>query len=113
MDHRPAAGPAGADRLSGAAEPVEPEQLAELIAREARRHQGLLLCTDFDGSIAPLRTHPDEARALPAAERALTWMSRRGATSGRDARCPTRVAVISARDSDDVAGRVVLGPEAV
>lgn len=98
--------------MSAAAESVEPERLAELVAAQARRRGGLLLCTDFDGSIAPLRTSPDEVRALPAAERALAWMSRRGAASGRDARCPTRVAVISARDSGDVAGRVVLGPEA-
>lgn len=95
------------------AEPVAPDALADLIATEARHRGGLLLCTDFDGSIAPIRSRPHEVRALPGAERALAWMSRRGAAQGRDARCPTRVAVISARDSDDAASRVVLGPEAV
>ena len=72
-----------------------------------------MLCTDFDGSIAPIRSRPEEVRALPGAERALAWLSRRGAGAGRDARCATRVAIISARDADDVASRVVLGAEAV
>jgi trehalose 6-phosphate phosphatase len=96
-----------------AAEPVDPDRLADRIAGEARRRAGLVLCTDFDGSIAPIRSRPDEVRALPGAERALAWLSRRGAAQGRDARCPTRVAVISARDSNDAASRVMLGPEAV
>jgi len=96
-----------------AAETVTPERLAELIAAQAVASGGLMLGTDFDGSIAPLRSRPEEVRALPGAERALAWLSRRGAAVGHEARCPTRVAVISARDSDDVAGRVVLGPEAV
>jgi trehalose 6-phosphate phosphatase len=95
------------------AQPVGPEQLAELVAAQAERAGGLLLCTDFDGSIAPLRSRPDEVRALPGAERALAWLSRRGAAAGRGARSASRVAVVSARDSDDVASRMVLGPEAV
>jgi trehalose-phosphatase len=94
-------------------ETVTPERLAELITAQAVASGGLVLCTDFDGSIAPLRSRPEDVRALPGAERALAWLSRRGAAVGDGARCPTRIAVISARDSDDVAGRVVLGPEAV
>ncbi len=106
-------GPVDATVARGAAEPVAPAQLAEIIAAQARRRGGLLLCTDFDGSIAPIRSRPEEVRALPGAERSLTWLSRRGAATGRGAHCPTRAAVVTARDSDDVAGRVVLGPEAV
>ncbi|HEV7676965.1 MAG TPA: trehalose-phosphatase [Candidatus Dormibacteraeota bacterium] len=96
-----------------AAEPMRPERLAEMVADAAVRHRGLLLCTDFDGSVAPIRSTPGEVHALPGAERALAWLSRRGATAGREARCPTRVALVTARDAEDVARRIVLGPEAV
>ena len=98
---------------STTARPTTPEQLAELIATAALQCGALLLCTDFDGSVAPIRSRPGEVHALPAAERALAWLSRRGAAAGRDARVPTRVALITARDSDDVYRRIVLGPEAV
>jgi len=100
----------------GAAAPAvitDPTALAEAVAAAALRSGALLLCTDFDGSIAPIRSRPGEVDALPAAERALAWMSRRGASTGRGARCATRVAVVTARDSEDVAGRLMLGPEAV
>jgi trehalose-phosphatase len=100
-------------RPNAAAASVEPARLARMVADAAVERGGLLLCTDFDGSIAPFRSRPGEVRALPGAERALAWMSRRGASTGRGARCPTRVAVVTARDSDDVVGRVMLGPEAV
>lgn len=95
------------------ARPIAAQELAGLIAGSAVRCGALLLCTDFDGSVAPIRSTPGEVRALPAAERALTWLSRRGANRGRDALVPTRVALITARDSEDVVNRIVLGPEAV
>jgi len=95
------------------AQPVAPADLAARVVAEALRRGGLLLCTDFDGSIAPIRSRPGEVAALPGAERALAWMSRRGAGVGRGARCPTRVGVITARDSEDIAARIALGPEAV
>jgi trehalose-phosphatase len=95
------------------ARPTTPQQLAALVADAALHSGALLLCTDFDGSVAPIRSRPGEVHALPAAERALAWLSRRGAGVGRDARVPTRVALITARDSDDVYRRIVLGPEAV
>ncbi|HXA27706.1 MAG TPA: trehalose-phosphatase [Candidatus Angelobacter sp.] len=95
------------------ARPTTPHQLAELITQTALQCGALLLCTDFDGSVAPIRSRPGEVHALPAAERALAWLSRRGASTGRDAQVPTRVALITARDSDDVYRRIVLGPEAV
>jgi len=99
--------------LTARARPTTPNQLAERVAAAALRRGALLLATDFDGSVAPIRSRPGEVRALPAAERALAWLSRRGAAAGRHARVPTRVGLISARDSDDVAARIVLGPEAV
>jgi trehalose 6-phosphate phosphatase len=99
--------------LSAHAEPVSPERLAEMVANAAVSRRGLLLCTDFDGSVAPIRSTPGEVHALPGAERALAWLSRRGAAAGREARCPTRVALVTARDAEDVARRIVLGPEAV
>jgi trehalose-phosphatase len=95
------------------AQPTTPQHLAEVIAAAALQQGALLLCTDFDGSVAPIRSRPGEVHALPAAERALAWLSRRGASQGRDARVPTRVALITARDSDDVCHRIVLGAEAV
>jgi len=95
------------------ARPTSPADLAALIADAALRCGALLLCTDFDGSVAPIRSRPGEVHALPAAERALAWLSRRGAGQGRDAGVPTRVALVTARDCDDVAGRIVLGAEAV
>jgi trehalose-phosphatase len=95
------------------AQPISPERLAELVADAALECGALLLCTDFDGSVAPIRSRPGEVNALPAAERALAWLSRRGAATGRGARVPTRVALVTARDSEDVARRIVLGPEAV
>jgi trehalose 6-phosphate phosphatase len=72
-----------------------------------------MLCTDFDGSLAPIVEEPQAARAVPGAGEALSWLSRQGAADGLGARCPTRVAVITARDAEDAAARVSLGPEAV
>jgi trehalose 6-phosphate phosphatase len=95
------------------AQPVEPERLAELVADSALSRGALLLCTDFDGSIAPIRSEPGEVHALPAAERALAWLSRRGAGIGQGGHCPTCVALVTARNAEDVSRRIVLGPEAV
>src|SRR5258708_39952455 len=94
------------------AQPVEPERLAELVADRAVSRGALLLCTDFDGSIAPIRSEPGEVHALPAAERALAWLSRRGAGTGQGGHCPTRVALVTARNVEDVSRRIVLGSEA-
>lgn len=99
-------------QVSTRARPTTPAELAAMVADAALHCGALLLCTDFDGSVAPIRSRPGEVHALPAAERALAWLSRRGAAVGRGARVPTRVAIITARDSEDVAHRIVLGPEA-
>lgn len=99
-------------QVSTRARPTTPDQLAAMVADTAVHCGALLLCTDFDGSVAPIRSRPGEVHALPAAERALAWLSRRGAGTGRNARVPTRVALVTARDSEDVAHRILLGPEA-
>ena len=96
-----------------AASPTDPEALAGLIADAAVAACGLLLCTDFDGSLAPIVPDPGGAGALPEAARALRRLSGAGAARGVGLRCPVKVAVVTARDSDDAAGRVELGPEAV
>ena len=96
-----------------AASPTDPEALAGLIADAAVAACGLLLCTDFDGSLAPIVPDPGGAVALPEAARALRRLSGAGAAHGVGLRCPVKVAVVTARDSDDAAGRVELGPEAV
>jgi trehalose-phosphatase len=94
-------------------ESVDPSRLARLVGEATAAAGGLLLCSDFDGSLAPITDRPAEAMALPEAARALAWLSRAGAALGRAARWPTRVAVITGRDSDDVLPRAALGPEAV
>jgi trehalose 6-phosphate phosphatase len=97
----------------GARSTTPPADLAQLIAVAAEATRRLLLCTDFDGSVAPFVRDPASAQPLPAAARAMAWLSRSGAARGQGARCATRLAVVTARDSDDAASRVPLGPEAV
>jgi len=92
---------------------VTPERLADRIVETAVTAGGLVLCTDFDGSLAPIVEDPDTAREVPAAGAALAWLSRRGAAHGVGARCPTRAAVVTARDAEDAFARVSLGVEAV
>lgn len=99
--------------MTSAGATVTPERLAERIVDTALAAGCLVLCTDFDGSLAPIVEDPEAARAVPAAGEALSWLSRRGATEGVGARCPTRAAVITARDAEDAAARVSVGPEAV
>src|SRR5437899_13020530 len=99
MDHQPAAGPARAHRLSvGPRRPTAPAQLAAVISGRALAAGGLVLCSDFDGTLAPIVHTPDEAHALPAAAAAMRWLSRDGARHGRAAACATLAAVVTARD---------------
>ncbi|HEY0408653.1 MAG TPA: trehalose-phosphatase, partial [Candidatus Dormibacteraeota bacterium] len=90
-----------------------PDRLAAALVRGAVAAGGLLVCTDFDGSLAPIVRRPDDARALPRAMAAVAWFTRRGAREGVGARCPVGLAVVTGRDSDDVARRLELGPEGV
>lgn len=92
---------------------LTPDDLARAIGDAGVTAGRLLLCTDFDGSLAPITRHMHDAHALGAASDALCWLSRKGAGRSRAARCATRVAVVTARDSDDVINRVRLGPEAI
>jgi trehalose 6-phosphate phosphatase len=110
MDHEPAAGPARADRVGAPLEWPAPAALAATIIARARSCGGLLLCTDFDGTLAPIAPTPDQASALPEAQAALAWLSRSGAGAGA---VPVRVAVVTSRNADDAARRLGLGPEAV
>jgi trehalose 6-phosphate phosphatase len=96
-----------------AASTIAPDRLATELVRNALAAGGLLVCTDFDGSLAPIVRLPHEAHPLPRAAAALGWFSRRGAAEGIGARCPVAVAVVTGRDSDDVARRLGLGPEGV
>jgi trehalose 6-phosphate phosphatase len=90
-----------------------PDRLAAVLVNRALDAGGLLVCTDFDGSLAPIVSRPDAARPLPRAAAAVAWLTRRGAGAGDGARCPVGLAVITGRDSDDVARRLELGPEGV
>jgi trehalose 6-phosphate phosphatase len=111
MDHNPAAGPARTDRLSAAALEA-PQDLARTIATAALACGGLLLCTDFDGTLSPIVRDHQEAQPLPQAVEALAWLTRSGAGAGEGARAPVRLAVVTSRDADDLVARLPLGPEA-
>ena len=93
--------------------PTPPDLLAAELVRGALDAGGLLVCTDFDGSLAPIVHRPEEARPLPRAAAAAAWLSRSGAREGVGALCPVGLAVVTGRDSDDVARRLHLGPEGV
>jgi trehalose 6-phosphate phosphatase len=95
------------------ARPTPPDRLAAHLVRGALESGGLLVCTDFDGSLAPIVHLPEEARPLPRAAAATAWLSRLGAREGVGALCPVGLAVVTGRDSDDVARRLHLGPEGV
>ncbi|WP_395661900.1 trehalose-phosphatase [Aestuariivirga sp.] len=57
----------------------------------AARH--LLVCSDYDGTLAPLAPRPEQARLLPGAFRLLYQLARMPGT---------RVAIISGRSRDDL-----------
>src|SRR5205807_2954451 len=80
VDHLPAPGSPRADRVTGGAsgrpETIDPSRLARLVVEATAAAGALLLCSDFDGSLAPITDRPAEAMALPEAGRALGWLSR-------------------------------------
>lgn len=84
------------------------DMLAGEMVAAARDRGGLLLVTDFDGTVAPIVARPGEARPLAAAHAALRRLAGLAA-----APVPVLVAVVTARDSDDVAARLPLGGSAV
>lgn len=71
----------------------------EEIQRRVEAARGLLFCTDFDGTLAPIDSNPDAAEITPANRRLLRTL--------RDAD-NTRVAVVSGRALGDVRERVGL-----
>ena len=76
--------------------PLTPERLAALLAPAARRGT-LLLGTDFDGTLAPIRPDPEDATILPEAAAALCHLATRtpvAILSGRDATTLARLAPI-------------------
>jgi len=85
----------GAD--DDAARPLA-DSLGEIEARLAAA-DGLLLCTDFDGTLAPITDDPDGPEITPANDDAL-----RALTDCEG----IEVAVVSGRQVDDVASRVGL-----
>lgn len=95
------------------AAPLAPRELGERLVGLALDAGALVVCSDFDGSLAPLVLDPTAAHPLPEAAAAVAWLSRSGAGRGRGARCPTRAVIVSARDGNDVAARLQPGPEAV
>jgi trehalose 6-phosphate phosphatase len=78
--------------------PVEPTQADIAGWREARRRTGaMLVALDFDGTLAPIVAHADQAAPAESTVRAVAALARR-----RD----TRVAVISGRGLEDAARRL-------
>lgn len=69
--------------------------VAELLAAVGPHLGGVLIATDFDGTLAPLQTDPENSRSLPGAVDALSTLAARGAQiaviTGRDARTVLRL----------------------
>lgn len=74
------------------------EHLGEVEARLAGA-SGLLLCTDFDGTLAPITADPEGPAITPANDDALSVLAERD---------EIEIAVVSGRQVDDVASRVGL-----
>lgn len=98
--------------MIGSSVTLTPQQLAHAVTDAALRAGGLLICTDFDGTLAPIVGEPRDAHPLPEAVVALEWLSRGGAAAADGGRIPVRLAVVTSRDAGDLAGRLPLGPEA-
>lgn len=73
------------------------ESAREEIRRRVETGSGLLCCTDFDGTLAPIETDPTEAAILPENQELLKRL--------RDTE-NVRVAVVSGRALTDVRNRV-------
>ena len=72
------------------------EAIRRILAQRARRGR-MLLALDFDGTLAPIVTHPEEAALLPAAGRAIARIADRP---------DTLVAIVTGRALDDIRARV-------
>ena len=76
---------------------LDADDAARRIVHERRAHGRLLLALDFDGTLAPIVPHPEDATILPAAGHALRRLADRD---------DTMVAIVSGRGLDDVRARV-------
>lgn len=76
--------------------PVDAETRRALVRRLAAA-PGVVLCLDFDGTLAPIEADPDAPEITPANRSALRDLAERPAV---------RVAVVSGRARDDVRSRV-------
>ncbi|PSP71946.1 trehalose-phosphatase [Halobacteriales archaeon QS_3_64_16] len=87
------------DADGGAAEEGSLELFEHLDAVRDRlgRAEGMLLCTDFDGTLAPITEDPDAAGIIAANEDALRELTDRERVE---------LAVVSGREVEDVAARV-------
>ena len=77
----------------------EPASTTASPASRIRGADGLLVCADFDGTLADITSEPDRAEIRPASRRALASLVDRPRTA---------VAVVSGRALDDVRERVGL-----
>lgn len=77
-----------------------PSQLSVRLA-ELGASQHLLVCTDYDGTLAPIAPRPEQAKLLPGAFNLLHELGRLP---------ETRVAVISGRSLDELRRHSGLGP---
>lgn len=87
-----------------------PPDIAAAAVTRAREAGALVVCSDFDGTLAPIVATSDLARPLPAAVAALEWLTRAGAAAASPS---VRVAIVTSRDTDDLARHLTVGPEAL
>jgi len=76
---------------------VKPEPLFASVTQFASATRCILLCLDFDGTLAPIRDRPEECELDPAVARTLTAL----AACNR-----IKLAIVSGRELNDLRGRV-------
>lgn len=74
-------------------------ELPPLLDSALRAAKQILLFSDFDGTLTPIRKHPDRCHLAPSLRRTLTELSRQAGVS---------VGIISGRQIDDLRNRVAI-----
>jgi trehalose 6-phosphate phosphatase len=74
-------------------------ELIQKWRQERERFGHMLVALDFDGTLAPIVPHPDDAALLPQARPVLSQLAQRA---------DTEIALISGRGLDDLVGRIGL-----